>query len=54
MDDQTRRDPKDAIDTKDLPAKEIGKDFAANVKGGADPVNGVKSTKPVDPINGGR
>ena len=53
MDDRTRKNPQDAIDTKDLPPKDLDKSFEANVKGGAEPV-GAKTVKPIDPINGGR
>ena len=54
MDDQTRKIPQESNDMKDLPPKKLGKDIEENVKGGADPVNGLKSPKPSEPVNGGR
>ena len=54
MDDKSRKYPEPTTDMEDLPPKDVDKDVAASVKGGAEPVNNLKTTKPVEPINGGR
>ena len=51
MDDQSRKNPEESIDMKDLPPKKVGKDIEESVKGGAEPVNGLKSPKPAEPVN---
>jgi hypothetical protein len=51
MDDKSRTNTQNL---KDLPPRDLGKDVDKDVKGGSEPVNGLKTSKPIDPINGGR
>ena len=45
MADQTRKDPQQSPESKDLPPKKVAKSDEERVKGGAPP-------KPFDPTNG--
>jgi hypothetical protein len=54
MDDKSRKNPQEPIDTKDLPPKKLGKDIEENVKGGAEPISDRKKPKPAEPISDGR